>query len=194
MNADNIVFILDAHLKPLSFRRKGLVWNRRIDGVVEVIDLQVSKSRDAVTVNAGVLDPVVYRKVWGEDAPDIVKEPTSTVRVRIGELLDNRDRWWQLDNDRDIGELVDAVTQVVLPFLHRIRSREEMILWLDRAEVARRRQPAELLGLAVLKDLIGQHSEACELLADQRRRSIGAWHSRYDEVARRLGCITDGTS
>lgn len=192
MNTNPIVLALDADLTPINFRRRGLVWNRHIGGIIEVIDLQVSKSRDLVTMNAGVLDPTVYKTVWDEEPPEFVKEPACTVRARIAELLDQRDRWWQLGDDKDIGEILDVIAGVALPFLQRMRSRGEMVSWLDRAEVAKRRQPAEILGLAVLKDLIGRHSEACELIANQQKRAMGAWNGRYDEVARRLRCVPGG--
>ena len=188
MNANYLISALDASLKPLGFTRKKAVWNRWVDAVVEVIDVQVSKSGDTVTVNAGVFDPTVHKTIWGEESAEFVEEPFCTVRARIGELLDQRDRWWQLGNDETVGEIVDTVTRVVLPFLQRMRVRGEMASWLDRAEVMKRRQPAELLALAVLMSCVGRRSEACELLALQRNRTNGAWRSRYDAVAQRLGC------
>jgi hypothetical protein len=192
MNVKQVISALDAGLEPIGFTRRKSVWNRRIDDVVEVIDVQVSTSGDTVTVNAGVLDPTVHEAIWGEEPPKFVEEPLSTVRARIGELLDRKDRWWQLGSEQAVGEIVDTVTQVVLPFLQRMHHRGEMASWLDRAEVVKRRQHAEILGLAVLKNLVGGQSEACELLAAQRKRAIGAWLGRYDEVAQRLRCGSGG--
>jgi hypothetical protein len=187
MFPSNIVLALDEHLKPIGFNRKGSTWNRRFSGFVEVIDLQVSKSRDRVTANAGVLDPLVYKTVWGEEPPEFVKEPISTVRVRVGELLDQRDWWWASENQEVSGEIIHIVNELILPFLQRMRSREQMISWLGKAEVVKRRQHPETLALAVLMNLMGRNTEACKIVTNTNI-SFGAWRSRYEEVASRLGC------
>jgi hypothetical protein len=46
---------IDKALSPLGFVRHNATWNRRSAQFVDVIDLQVSKSPDSVTMNAGVL-------------------------------------------------------------------------------------------------------------------------------------------
>lgn len=189
MNKKHLILALDALLKPIGFTRRKSAWNRRIEDVIEVIEAQVSKSGDMVTLNAGVLDPTVHKAIWCEEPPDFVEEPLATVRARVGDLLDQKDRWWELGSDEATDDVADAVAQVLLPFLERMRSRGEMAFWLDRAEVVKRRQPAEILGLAVLKCLVGRHAEGCQLLAVQGKRAIGAWRSRYDSVAQRLGCV-----
>jgi hypothetical protein len=190
MSMRSLIIALDACLFPIGFVRKGAVWNRRVGEFIDVIDLQIAASRDTVTVNAGVIDSRVHMSIWGGELPDFVEEPLSTVRARIGELMDHKDRWWRIGSDKSSVEIVDAVRQVVLPFLQRMHGRAEMVSWLERIEVVRTRQPVEVLGLAVIKDLIGSHSEACELLAVQRKRTIGAWGNRFDEVAQQLGCIS----
>ena len=186
-----VVSVLGSSLKPLGFKQKGSVWNRRVGDVIEVIDLQISKAGDAVTVNAGVLDPTVYRSTFSKEPPEFVVEPFTTVRARVGELLDRKDRWWRLDSEEAVGEILSSVTDVVLPFLQSMSGRKEMASWLARPEVMKRLSPAEILGRAIIMDLLGRHSEACELLSSGRNGAIGAWRSRYKEVAERLGCVPD---
>lgn len=191
MNLKSATAALNTHLKPIGFRRREETWNRRVESVIEVVNLQVNNSGDNITINAGVLDPAVHRLIWSEEPAAFIEEPFCTVRVRVGELLDKNDRWWKLDRNETVGEIVSVVTEVVLPFLQQMHDQEAMVSWLDSIDVEKRRQPAEILGLAILRNLVGRHSEACALVAAQRSRAIGAWRKRYDEVAQRLGCNAD---
>jgi hypothetical protein len=77
---------LDEDLGPLGFERLDRTWNRQSTRFVDVVDLQISKAADSVTLNVGVLDPD-YEACWGTEASKIVDEPSCTVRTRIGHLL-----------------------------------------------------------------------------------------------------------
>ena len=188
MNERIVIAGLERLLVPLGFTRRNAVWNRRVGYVVEVIDVQVSKSGDAITVNAGVLDGEVYRKLWGEEPPSSVEEPACTVRARIGDLIDGHDLWWQLNKANIDAEVVATVDRLVLPFLKRMHARQAMEEWLITTEVVRKKYPPPILSLVILKDALGKNHEACELLAKLRSKAVGAWSNRFDEVGRRLGC------
>lgn len=54
---------LDAILVPWGCRRHKQTWNRRAGGLVDVIDLQVSKAGDTMTANLGVLDLEVFSRL-----------------------------------------------------------------------------------------------------------------------------------
>jgi len=179
---------LDCLLKPLGFSRQKATWNRRTNFVIDVVDVQVSKSGDVITINAGVLDMDVYAKLWDGEPPEFVEQPTCTVCARIGELFDGRDRWWKLSGDRVVVDVVDAVGTRVLPFLERMHTRKAMEQWLTDTEVTRKKYPQPIIYLAILKYLLGEVAQGCELLAELQRKSIGAWRSRAAEVAARLRC------
>ena len=74
MNKKHLILALDALLKPIGFTRRKSAWNRRIEDVIEVIEAQVSKSGDMVTLNAGVLDPTVHKAIWCEEPPDFLED------------------------------------------------------------------------------------------------------------------------
>ena len=82
MNQKTVIAKLDALLIPLGFARQKFTWNRRSASVVDVVDVQLSKAGDAVTVNAGVLDPEVHVALWGSKPPETVEQPTCTVCAR----------------------------------------------------------------------------------------------------------------
>ena len=94
MSTKTVVMRLDELLTPLGFEWQKRTWNRRSGSLIDVIDVQVSKAGDAMTVNAGVMDPVVRLKCWGTDPPGFVEEPQCTVRVRVGQLIGTKDVWW----------------------------------------------------------------------------------------------------
>jgi Domain of unknown function (DUF4304) len=188
MTTKTLVAHLDGLLKPLGFVRQKTTWNRRSASVVEVIDIQVSKAGDAVTVNAGVLDPEVHTILWGGRPSDPVEQPACTVCARIGELIDGRDKWWQLSDNSAAVEAAEKVATHVVPFLERMRTREAMKRWLTDTEVTEKRYPPPIVNLAIIKSLLGETAEACALLGELQKKSLGAWRSRIVEVGGRLGC------
>jgi len=188
MTKQTIIARLDRVLKPVGFVRRKARWNRRVDVFVDVIDLQISKDGDTITVNAGVLDTVVHVTLWGGATPAFVDETLCTVRARIGALIDDKDKWWELGARRSADDIADEVSARVLPFLERLHSREAMERWLTEAEVVRKHYPPPILSLAILKSLLGRTEEACAVLAQLREDPAGAWQTRFTDVAARLGC------
>lgn len=179
---------LDHLLNPLGFTRRNTAWNRTSGCVVEVMDVQVSKAGDTVTINAGVLDTEAHVILWENEQPEFVEVPTCTVSARIGELIGDTDIWWQLSDDEVADNVCGAVTDHALPFVQRMRSRVAMVQWLTDTRVVKRRYPPEIINLAILQHFLGRSSEACALLAEVEKRAIGAWCARVAEVAERLDC------
>lgn len=187
MSEKAIISKLDDLLKPLGFTRQKTVWNRRSGYVVEVIDVQVSKAGDTATVNAGVLDTDAHVKLWGSEPPTFVEEPACTVRARVGELIDGKDLWWQLSDDQVTDKAAKAIADHVLPFVKRMRSRQDMVQWLTDTQVVKKKYPQPIINLAILQNFLGNASEGRALLADVQKKAIGAWRARAAEVAERLG-------
>lgn len=188
MSTKTVISQLDQLLKPLAFSRQNATWNRRAESVVDVIDVQVSKAGDTFTINAGVLDKEVHRKLWGGDPPELVEQPICTVGVRIGELLDGRDKWWPMGDDEAVIDARRSVEGRVLPFLDRMRARRNMEQWLIDAGVTRKRYPMPIITLAIIKSLLGDLTQGCDLLTELQKKSVGAWRARAAEVAERLRC------
>jgi len=190
-----VVRQFDHLLKPRSFLRQKDVWNRRVQSIVDVIDIQISKVDDSATVNAGVLDREVYTIAWGREPPELIEQPHCTIGVRIGALRDDRlDKWWRLGDDNSVADLVGNVEAHVLPFLEYMHTREAMKQWLIETEVTRKRYPLPIISLAILECLSGDFAQGCKLLAEiqARSRSAGGWGTRAAEVAERLGCFHEG--
>jgi len=179
---------LDAQLAPLGFTRKKLTWNRTSGRFVDVVDLQISKEGDALTVNAGVADPEVYAGCWGHELARPVDEPSCTVRSRVGRLLGELDTWWRIDDPDTPGHVVGAVAEAVLPFIRRMHTRAAMIDFLGAEGTAIRGYPPPIIYAAILRDLGGDRRAACAILNELRGTVVGAWKDRVVEIATHLDC------
>ena len=192
MRIEPLIRRMDGLLRPLPFHRHKATWNRRSGPFIDVIDVQISKSNDMFTINAGVLDPEVYRQSWPDEPKGIIQEPNCTVRARIGELAVGHDLWWDLDDLRKQGmldQIAETVTASVLPFIDRMHSREAMEAFLTETGVTKDRYPPPVIYLAILMYERGEREGACALLNELRQKICsGPWKARVGEIAERLGC------
>ena len=188
MNANNVIARMDAVLLPLGFHRKKATWNRSVGTFVDAIEIQVNKAGGLVTINAGVLDPEVYRVCWNAPPPAAVEVPSCTVNARVGQLVDLNDRWWPLDAEGTPGEVAESLRRYVVPFLERMHTDAAMEQFLLDSQVTKQRYPLPIIHLAVLTHRSGDKVGACRILADLVQRAIGAWRDRAAEIGRHLGC------
>lgn len=188
MSTKPVIIRVDELLKPLGFVRHKATWNRRSDSFVDVIDVQTSKAGDTITINAGVLHPGVHGKCWGTEPPSVIEEPSCTVRIRVGQLLDGKDLWWRLNDAKILDDVAEKLTVYMLPFLERMHSPEAMEHFLTSAQVTKQKYPLPVICLAILKSEQGDRTAACALLTELSEKSVGAWRNRISDVARRLGC------
>jgi hypothetical protein len=188
MSTASIIARLDHELAPKGFRRKKATWNREQGSLVEVIDIQVSKRGDTVTMNAGVLSKPIYLACWGRDPDSFIEQPECTVSARVGRLIDNNDRWWDVSSAGVAEDMADCLTARILPFLERMRSLEAMRDWLASTGIPSPKSPLPSICFAVLQAQLGDTSAACAVLAELQQRALGAWRARAQEVAARIGC------
>lgn len=192
MGTKLVIDRIDNLLRPLGFHRHKATWNRRSGPFIDVIDLQISKSDDMFTINAGVFDPEIYRQCWSEEPKGIIREPKCTVRARIGELAAGHDLWWDMDGpnkQETFDRIVETIGSSVVPFLERMHSRKAMEGFLTDAGVANKRYPPDIIYLAILMYGRGDRDGACALLHDLRQKTVsGGWRARVGEIAKCLDC------
>jgi hypothetical protein len=179
---------LDHELASKGFSRKKTTWNRDQGMLVEVIDLQVNKVGEAVTMNVGILSRPIYFACWGRDADQFIEEPFCTVRARVGQLIDNKDRWWELRGEGVAEEMVDCIGARILPFLERMRSLEALRDWLASTGIPSSKRPLQSICFAALESELCGPTAACAVLAELESNAMGAWKARAREVAMRIGC------
>lgn len=188
MTTASIIARFDSELAPKGFVRRNTTWNRALDQLVEVIDIQISKGGETVTMNVGVLERGVFSACWGRDPEPFVEEPECTVRARIGRMLDNKDRWWNIEDANAADEMVACLKEHALPFLARMHSLEEMRAWLASSGSPSPRNPLSTICFAVLEWRLGNMSRACTILAGLQVKALGAWKTRAKEVSARIEC------
>lgn len=188
MSLNHAISTLDRLLKPLGFARKKTTWNRVVGQFVDVLDVQLSKYANSLTLNAGVLEKKVYRECWGKKAEEFVEEPFCVVRVRIGELIDQKDKWWSIDDGEAAEDIVNNVKKLILPFFERLHSLDAMRQWLIQENVVEQKYPPPAICLAILEHCLGRKEEACAILSALLAKISGAWRAKVGEVAKRLAC------
>ncbi|MDF3058138.1 MAG: hypothetical protein K0R17_2353 [Rariglobus sp.] len=186
MKTNLVVLQIDKLLGSAGFIRRKMTWNRSNNSYVDVIDLQLSKAGDAITINAGVMDQWVYKICWDAPPPTFVEEPLCTVRSRIGLLLDGKDVWWREMDEKGMDEVVENIRAHVLPFLDRMHSVETMVKQLADAGVVRQKYPPPIIYFGVLRWKNGDAAGARTLLDDLRKQTVDAWQTRIEKVVEKL--------
>ena len=192
MNTKTMIARMDEILIPLGFHREKATWIRSAGSFSDVLDVQVSKAGDSMTINAGMLDAEVYETCWGNPPPSVIEVSHCTVHARVGQLIDGKDLWWPAKGERTPEDVAESLRAHVLPFLGRMHSHVEMERFLTDAEVTKQTYPLPIIHLAVLRYRCGDKLGACGVLAELRRRVLGAWRTRATEVENRLRCASLG--
>jgi len=188
MSKKEIIARMDCELVPVGFTRQKDTWNRGYGQLVEVIDIQGSKAGGMVTLNVGILDRDVYAICWDRDPEPFVEETVCTVRSRIGQMFDNKDLWWCVEDMNAADEIIVCLRERALPFLARMHSLEEMCSWLVSSGAISKTYPPPLIYFAVLQHRLGNGGKACSTLVDLQSKALGAWRKRAKEVSSLLGC------
>lgn len=142
-------------LKPLGFKKKANNFYIQRQEIGQIINIQKSTwySRDfnKFTINIGLFLPeywigLDYHK--GKELPIYPTELDCLIRKRIGELRNQDDTWYDVDESTDesilIVEMHSILKDCILPYLDRTKTKETFIELLDN----------EIIDLAPLGKLI----------------------------------------
>jgi hypothetical protein len=183
MKTSDYVKLLDGILFPSGFSRKKHTWNLSGDGYVDVVSLQISKGKEALTINLGVYQPDIYAECWpGATAPEFIDEASCIVRARLGELINGRDHWWRSEDHSGAAIVAREIERRALAFLHRMHSLRAMELFLEQGGASGYSYPLPAIYLAIILIRQQRVSEGCELLRLTRERTTSAWRGRIDDI------------
>ncbi|GGP74517.1 hypothetical protein GCM10009347_43080 [Shewanella algicola] len=181
-------------LKRLGFKKKGSTWNREINGVVHVIDIQSTKARvdgtELFTINIGVFINELWQIFWNKEVPQFVKEENCYPRFRLGYLLSGfdpkrRDQWWQINTEEDIEKIWKELDVIFLkhclPFFDEIESVGDLLGISDKT---RPNMPSEKLSHGILLNMTDNKEEGDRLIGELV--SDSHWGNRATEISERL--------
>jgi hypothetical protein len=179
-------------LRQDGFKKNGLTWNKPKDGLIQVVNFQLSRFSDGsevdFTINLGVFDSQVWRKCWGKEPPLFIKEEDCFPRIRIGQLLNRSkeeaiDRWWTCNvntNEVAVGKEIEGLLKErCLPFLNDMLDKNSVIQFYSSRSC--HLMPIEKIYLAIIKHSIGDVHSSNELLTEVVTISK-AWAARVDQV------------
>ncbi len=158
------------------------MWNRRHGSYIDVVDIQMSKSGDLLTVNIGVFERELYAECWQAPGPEFVDEASCIVRVRLGQLIDGKDRWWKLGDPGGLCEVTKALGEFGLEFIKRMHSTGGMELFLNEGDVRKSYYPLPAMYLALIMLKSGKNSDGCRLLRELKSKNTGDWQGRIEWI------------
>jgi hypothetical protein len=162
-----------------DFKRSRATFHRRAGTSWQVINLQKSARSDGrsvrFTANLGVGLERLRSGAFDWAPGRRPAEYRCHLRVRVGELLGDRDTWWEITADSNVVALAESVNLALelfaLPWLD-ARSTEDGLRAIARDPAALREERGgeNLRWLARMMDLLGEHDARRLVEAESARR------------------------
>jgi hypothetical protein len=133
-------------LKPLGFKKKTNNFYLQLETLGQIINVQKSAygNKDSIrfTINTGIFVPeywVAFYNYSNKGLPDNPTESECLIRKRIGELRNQLDTWYDINDRTDeqqlISEMQKNLTDFILPYFQRFNSTEKMLQELDTTQL-----------------------------------------------------------
>jgi Domain of unknown function (DUF4304) len=135
---------LTVALKDRGFKKSGALYTHEAGNVTRMVEVQRSRWNDqdevSFTLNCGIHVPGVTSIFRGNPEPKRPKMADCCISVRVGMLGASKlDIWWKLSANDDPAqdvqvaeEIASVTTSLVLPFLDRLQSAEQVAQFLSR--------------------------------------------------------------
>jgi hypothetical protein len=133
-------------LNPLGFKKKANNFYLRREELGQIINIQKSSfySKDHInfTINTGLFLPehwtgLIYNE--GKEIPTFPTEPECLIRKRIGELRNQHDTWYDIDEKTDestlIVEMRSNLSKYILPYFERTKTKGDFLNLLDNEKL-----------------------------------------------------------
>lgn len=165
--------------------RRG-VWNRRLQGFIDVLELQFDKNNSSFTLNVGVADTTAYKLCFDKESTEFLEQPMCTVSLRVGDLLDGNDKWWPIDNSVSINDAIEIVKNIILPYYEEMHERAALRQYLLDTKVISKRYPLPMINLAILQALLLERAESQITFDKIMNTPSESWRLRAKEVELRV--------
>lgn len=188
---DNLVSrVIWPHFKALGYKRSenNFRYYDSESGFGKIVNFQKSSHYNSghihFTVNTGLyLSDFEYHHT-GQKSAEKFTESVCAVRQRIGALMNKPDQWYDLDPATDVARLQERLernfSEFVIPYLNKIRTREDVIVRLitDGSDYL----------VARIKTLYynGHRERALNLMTQEYRAASEVTKKRLDDLKHEL--------
>ena len=135
--------VFHENLKPIGFKKKNQNFYRQMDKIGHIINIQKSiyKSNECIsfTVNVGIFSENYWFHKYNfkneKTPPSYPTEPVSIIRERIGKIIGEHDKWYEIDAETEIepikSELTDALNKIIIPYFDSITNFNELKYYIN---------------------------------------------------------------
>ena len=173
-----------------GFNGSGNVWSKKSPETIEVVTLQLSKSRTEVTLNLGATEPLIYEKCWKETLPAKLDESLCIVTRRLGILKYGHDKWYSIAaEEATINSIVNDMQTVGLPFLQQLETINGLLSELEKGQEIKGTYPPTFIYLALIYSKLGKTEVAIDVIEkalSKLKRLSGGWSIRLKDIKREL--------
>lgn len=188
---------IQPRLKAYGFKKRGLLWNRERSPFIDVVSVQEAEfsaeGAEVFTVNIGVFVPSFFEAVWTRPLSGFATEADCAVRLRLGDLLQDRiygdaeDQWWEIASVADVesegNEVRRAIEEKAIPFLEGFDGSEALVRHLRQVKGWQSKNPLHTIYRALAESEVGDTSTALELLKGVKS---GAWKLKAEALSRTI--------
>lgn len=122
-------------MKELGFTKQNLNYHRNTGEVIQTFNIQKSEFNDKnslkFTGNIGLTEPISYSKINNfKTTPKQIKEYESQFRIRLGNLTDNVDYWYEIRDNFDftpVKKKFISDMEILKHFLENYKSRNSLL-------------------------------------------------------------------
>ncbi|GAA4425347.1 hypothetical protein GCM10023188_06190 [Pontibacter saemangeumensis] len=129
-------------LKPLGFKKKGNNFYLQLENLGQIINIQKSSyySKDHInfTINTGIFLPEYWKGLFynqDKEVPSFPTEPECLIRKRIGELRNQNDTWYDIDDNTEESQLISEMRanleNFILPYFNQLNTKEALLDFLN---------------------------------------------------------------
>lgn len=178
---------ISPELKSHGFKKRAHKWKRERDGFVDVVVVRSSRwnssNDESCDIEYGVCAPELYSLIWSRDLDDFPIEANAIFKGTSSKHA-------KLECSNDIEKegilLRSNLAADILPEFDRFNDYDSLHHHLELIKVIEKSYPLDKIYLSLLKNELGLHSEAKDILLSIINGSNKGWGERSNDVFQKL--------
>ena len=163
---------VDLALQGHGFERKKSAWRRISGPYIDIFEVQISSNLRELTINIDIVDKLTFEIYTGNETDIWTHFYYVFTSMRLGSLVDLRDRWWSRSDPETPGKILEAVRNLGMPYVENAHSLDFLHSQFQR-QVNRPWSGAhDYVFMAITRARMGRIEEALDLLKDPPLKNI----------------------